>query len=129
MSEKESRPVGDEAAQKAFGGANNHSIATDVPHDLVAVDRDRDALLELQRPGMRRTESQLYTETAADYLDKIDPFNPPLPEEIERELLKQTQAEFTLENMFRNPSKANREVTKGILLSLPQRLARGLLKV
>lgn len=45
---------------------------------------------------MRRTESQLYTETAADYLDKIDPFNPPLPEEIERELLKQTQADSSL---------------------------------
>lgn len=122
MSERKSRPVNDGTTQ-AFGGAGYHSIATDIPDDVVAVDANLDALLQLQRPGMHRTESQLYMETTAAYLDKIDPSDPPPPDEMERELVKRTQAEFTLENMYRNPSKANREVTKGILLTLPQRLA------
>ena len=122
MSERKSRPVNDGTTQ-AFAGASSHSTSTDIPDDLVTVDKDLDALLQLQRPGMRRTESQLYTETTNAYLDKLDPSDPPPPEDIERELVKLTQAEFTLENMFRNPNKANREVAKGILLTLPQRLA------
>ncbi|AOT04721.1 hypothetical protein ASPU41_16765 [Arthrobacter sp. U41] len=72
---------------------------------------------------MQRTETQIYIEVTTKYLDALDPSSPPSPGEIEVDLVSRTHAAFKYENMFRVPMKANREVSKGIMLTLPQCLA------
>lgn len=97
------------AASAISSSSNDSSVATDVPG--------------VQVQGLCRTETQIYTETTDSYLDELEGMIPPSPMEIERDLVKRTQAEFIIENRLREPGKEDQAVSKGILLTLPQRLA------
>lgn len=100
MTAEKNRPVEDEAASKAFGGARDESTGVVAPlHASAGVVAAANLPLKVLV-----TVNEIIAAVTKDYLDRLDVQSPPAPAVIERELLARTNAAFISANTERGKS-------------------------